>query len=345
MSIDFLDRLEADLRNAAERRGQPSPRRRRPNARPALKALAVAAVLALLVVGGTRIANRDSTERPAGPTPTPTPTIEQIGGGPLKAAVATTGDPSSLEFFAQRLAKTAALEFVAPRDGRPALADPSLGTVVLYVDGAKRVAEIVARAAGIDRTRPLTEADRTKLSFNVRDAQVVIIFGPDLQERALQQSKDCTPGGHVTSGELSVCTVFKRGATISGLLVNGRRLPMDAMHVRGHWIWAAASPDGKAILAQWSGECEVPQTFLIDAARGKPRPVTGSGSEAYGWTTDGRAIVGRRADPGCSDGSAPGLYLATPDGEATLVGKAVPRSLQRTIAPRDVSQVIGGAAP
>jgi hypothetical protein len=345
MSIDFLDRLEADLREAAERRGQPSPRRPRRDPRPVLKALAVAAVLALLVVAGARLANRDSIERSAGPTPTPTPTVEQLGGGPLKAAAATSGDPSSLDFFVQRLANAPALEFVAPRNGRPALADPSLGTVVLYADGAKRAAELVARSAGIDRTRALMAADKVKLSFNVRDAQVVIVFGPDLQERTLEQSGNCTPAGHVTGGDLALCETNHNGGVVTGFLVNGQRLPVDAMHVRGHWLWAAASPDGKTILADWTGECEVPQTFMIDVAQGKPRPVTGPGSEAYGWTTDGRAIVGRRADPGCSDGSAPGLYLVTSQGEATLVGKAVPRTLQRTIGARDVSKVTGGVAP
>jgi Tol biopolymer transport system component len=111
------------------------------------------------------------------------------------------------------------------------------------------------------------------------------------------------------------------------------------MPTRGHWLWAAASPDGKTILADWTSECDVPKTYLIDARGGTPRPATQGGSEAFGWTTDGHAIVANRVDPGCVEGGEPGLALVTPDGEAKQLGKAVPRDLQRTIAARDESEI------
>jgi hypothetical protein len=340
MSIDFLDRLEADLREAAERRGEPSPpRRRRPRPGPPLKALAVAAVLALLVVGGARLANRDTTERPAGSRPTPGT------GGPVKTAVATTGDASSLEVYVQRLAAAPDLKFVLPRNGASALADPSLGTVVLYRNAdAKEFAASVARAAGIDDVRPLTEADEEKISFDVSRATLVIIFGTELQDALLERAEDCTPAGRVTGGELSLCVVHgKQTGTISGFLVDGEPRPVARMSDPGHWMWAAASPDGKTILAQWSGECEVPQAFLLDAGGWSPRAVApnNAASRALGWTTDGRAIVSRPADAACGAGGDPGLYLFTPGGDPTLIGKAVPRDLEPSIEPRSVEAVIG----
>jgi hypothetical protein len=352
MSIDFLDRLEADLREAAERRGQPSARRRRPNPRPALKALAVAAVLALLVVGGARVANRDSGERPAAtPTPTPTPDkpIALFTNGPVNAAVATTGNASSLDALVQRLAGAPDLKFIAPRHSAAALADPSLGTVVLYRgDDAKDFAALVARSAGIERVRPLTQADEQKISFDVSRARLVIVFGTELEDALLQHSEDCTPGGRVNGGELSVCLVHRNNGTISGLLVNGRRLPVARMTQRGSWIWAAASPDGKTILAQWSGECEVPQAFLLDADGGSPRAIApmDATSTALGWSTDGRAIVFLPKLPGCGSDWKPGTYLVSADGkQRTRVLKATGTTppIEPSVTPRDIG--VGTLAP
>jgi hypothetical protein len=354
MSIDFLDRLEADLREAAERRGQPSPRRRRPRPGPALKALAVAAVLALLVVGGARLANDDPTERPATtptPTPTPPPAVALFVNGPVKTAVATTGDASSLDVLVQRLADAPDLKFILPRNGRPALADPSLGTVVLYRgDDAKDVATFVARGAGIERVRPLTDADEQKISFDVSRARLVIVFGTDLQDAQLAESQECTSGGTVSGGALSVCLVTRDGSTLSGLFVNGERLPVAQMTERGQWRWAAASPDGETILAQWSGECEVPQAFLLDADGGSPRAVApkNAESEALGWTTDGQAIVFLPNQPACGTEWKPGMYLVSADGKQRtrvpgVIGTEPP--LEPSIRPRDVGEAYAVPAP
>ena len=66
----------------------------------------------------------------------------------------------------------------------------------------------------------------------------------------------------------------------------------------GHWDWAALSPDGSTFLGQWSSECEIPIAFFARLDGTSVLPVTGEKdwarspvSIAYGWTTDGRAIV------------------------------------------------------
>lgn len=69
---------------------------------------------------------------------------------------------------------------------------------------------------------------------------------------------------------------------------------------RGHWRAALLSPDGNTVLAQWSGECEVPTAFFIDTATAAARPVTGQSDEGLGsrpnsigltWADDRTALV------------------------------------------------------
>ena len=88
----------------------------------------------------------------------------------------------------------------------------------------------------------------------------------------------------------------------------------------GHWDWAAVSPDGKWLVAQWTAECEVPIAFLVPAGGGKALPVASdrngpATSKALGWTRDGRAIVEL---PGLSCGTTsqrPGTYVLRPRGK------------------------------
>jgi hypothetical protein len=88
----------------------------------------------------------------------------------------------------------------------------------------------------------------------------------------------------------------------------------------GHWDWAAVSPNGEWLLAQWTAECEVPIAFLVPARGGTAVPVSRdrygpATSKALGWTRDGSAIVEL---PGLSCGSTsqrPGTYVLRPHGK------------------------------
>ena len=94
----------------------------------------------------------------------------------------------------------------------------------------------------------------------------------------------------------------------------------------GHWRQLFLSPDGETLLAQWSGECEIPTAFFLSADGSELRTVTGQSygeapeSMALGWSRDGRAEVelweglcGKAAD-------RPGVYLIDPaTGSATFV--------------------------
>ena len=101
--------------------------------------------------------------------------------------------------------------------------------------------------------------------------------------------------------------------------------PVDGIW-HGHWRALFLSPDRKTLLAQWSGECEIPTAFFLPAGGGRLRTVTGEPyadapeSLARGWSRDGRAEVelweglcGKAAD-------RPGVYLIDPETrEATFV--------------------------
>ena len=99
----------------------------------------------------------------------------------------------------------------------------------------------------------------------------------------------------------------------------------------GHWRAASLSPDGATVLGQWSGECEVPTAFFIDAATGAARPVTGdSGEHTVGtpnsigltWADERTALV---VLPGgaCGLGTEPaGLYAVTDGQSPRLIHRA-----------------------
>jgi hypothetical protein len=89
----------------------------------------------------------------------------------------------------------------------------------------------------------------------------------------------------------------------------------------GHWRWATPSPDGRWVLAQWSGECEAPMAFVIEVATGEYRTVSGeSGADWFngrasfglGWAPDGRAVVSLPESACGTSATEPGVYLLDP---------------------------------
>jgi hypothetical protein len=81
----------------------------------------------------------------------------------------------------------------------------------------------------------------------------------------------------------------------------------------GHWANAFGEPDGDRTIATWSGECEVPSAFVVQADRSM-RPVRGNDlrdapeSYAFGWAPDGRAVVSF-FEGVCGNGIEPGVHL------------------------------------
>jgi hypothetical protein len=116
----------------------------------------------------------------------------------------------------------------------------------------------------------------------------------------------------------------------------------------GHWAWAALSPDGSTLLAQWSAECEVPIAFFVPAEGGQPRVVsdeedwaTSPASVALGWTPNGRAIVLFPEESPCGSAGKPGLYLVSVDGEHERIRAVDPltEKLVRSLQPRSAASL------
>ena len=152
------------------------------------------------------------------------------------------------------------------------------------------------------------------------------------------QRPGCRPAG----GNLRFCVDRKVFGSVHS---ESGRVPVRRPGVGiGRWVWAAASPDGRQLLMQWSGECEVPLAFLVPAQGGRPRRLVGKhvNSYALGWTTDGRAIVFVPAQPGCGAGEDAGLFLIGPGGDRERIGPAAKRPpIRPSVRPRDAKTLRG----
>jgi len=92
------------------------------------------------------------------------------------------------------------------------------------------------------------------------------------------------------------CTVFQAPGQRSALY---RRADSRWVVFRGRppgragwWRRVVTAPDRRTLLAEWSGECEVPSTFLVSVRDGRVRPLfRGHATTAVGWTRDGVARV------------------------------------------------------
>jgi hypothetical protein len=113
--------------------------------------------------------------------------------------------------------------------------------------------------------------------------------------------------------------------TDEGLQALGR-LPKPPGERVGHWRLALAGPHGQ-LLAQWSGECEVPTTYVVSASH-RPRLVGRDHTVealARGWTRAGKPLI-EFPDGACgSSNSKPGLYQEDRPGQLRLIaaGKAI----------------------
>jgi hypothetical protein len=96
----------------------------------------------------------------------------------------------------------------------------------------------------------------------------------------------------------------------------------------GWWRRVLSDRRGDMLLAQWSGECEVPFTYLIATRTRRLRPVFRSQPvTALGWTSDGLARVKLwKPIRASTTGSArpAGIYLVAPRGHPVHLERRVP---------------------
>lgn len=95
----------------------------------------------------------------------------------------------------------------------------------------------------------------------------------------------------------------------------------DGSNGLGRWRTAMPSPDGRWILATWSGECESLTAFLVPTDGGAPAVTIdgGSGLEGatesagIGWAPDGSAVVQLGTGVCGAAAEEPGVHLLEPD--------------------------------
>ena len=140
------------------------------------------------------------------------------------------------------------------------------------------------------------------------------------------------------SGGFRACAVFHRLGEVSrierrqasrwSVLLGAGRAPYPG---DGWWRRVLVDPRGQTLLAEWSGECEVPFTYLIATHSPslrrvfRPQPVTG-----LCWTSDGLARVKllkpiRASKTHIARPSA--IYLVTPTGHVARLERRVQPSL------------------
>jgi hypothetical protein len=180
------------------------------------------------------------------------------------------------------------------------------------------------------------------VAAKLRDCQTV---GPDARGAILL----CQERGHNNHGTFVVDDGGRR-QLLAVRTPGPTETASDAGRV-GHWDWAALSPDGSTLLAQWSAECEVPIAFFVSPQGGIPEVVSGEDdwatsptSIALGWTTDGRAIVLFPEVSPCGTAGKAGLYLINTDGTHTRIRGAdrFATNLPRSIRPRSVAELERG---
>lgn len=126
---------------------------------------------------------------------------------------------------------------------------------------------------------------------------------------------------------VKVCTLSGAGGNLRTRLTvvrSGGRLTLQRSPPGlpgGNWQYGVLSPNGQQLLAQWSGECEVPQPYLVDAHTGDIRPIGNSRSIdapegfALGWTQTGLPVVDFPT-AGCGLGvKSAGVYLTSTSGQ------------------------------
>jgi hypothetical protein len=100
--------------------------------------------------------------------------------------------------------------------------------------------------------------------------------------------------------------------------------PVDTVPGGGSWAYVLRGPNG-LVLAQWSGECEVPNAMFVAPGQ-VPVGVTGERrlsqapeSRALGWDDRGRAIVHLQEGECGTSFERPGIYAFTGPGVGELV--------------------------
>ena len=134
-----------------------------------------------------------------------------------------------------------------------------------------------------------------------RRGRLFALRGRRLERRTLQR------GCRTTDVGIVVCTHTIR---------DGGHIVARAPGGIGHWVWAERSPQGDAVLAQWSAECEVPVAYRV--AHGNLRAYALE-SVALGWLPNGDALIHFPNGPCGGSIHVRGIYAIPRAGKPRLI--------------------------
>lgn len=162
------------------------------------------------------------------------------------------------------------------------------------------------------------------LSLTPLPARVGATTAPDLRTGTIERlPRGCRVGARLGSVEYQLCGYpYLRSQHSSIVRANesGRRTLVGPAQRRpqpptpaGSWQSITPSPDGRSLLAQWSGECETPTAYRIDIPSGR-LTILGHGqkgemveSHALGWNGN-EAIASLPHSVCISSTETPGIY-------------------------------------
>lgn len=215
----------------------------------------------------------------------------QVSNAPSPEA---SSSPTPIEEVAQRLASPVSLGRLPPEgvlvsNGRGTLLIDLSGTVIERLRGFTVVGNPGARGIWLQRSREHFRLDASR-------RQLTPVARKTARAKMYDEGEE---PGIPGPGEARV---------------NGR--------VAGRWRYAYR--DGDRMLAQWSGECEIPTAYWIqdDSMRivtGETRLARAPESLALGWSSSGDAIVLLGEGACGQSGNPPGIYRFTAPGQGTLV--------------------------
>jgi hypothetical protein len=144
--------------------------------------------------------------------------------------------------------------------------------------------------------------------------------------------RGCRVGAERASVRFELCgyPYVKRGvSTVVRVDGSGRRTIAGPAHraprgPTGWWRSVTLSADGRRLLAQWSGECEIPFAYVIDTRSGRAtvlgRDQRGGQAEALtlGWLGDAALVTLPHGACG-SSAERPGVYVFDRRGRARLI--------------------------
>jgi hypothetical protein len=186
------------------------------------------------------------------------------------------------------------------------------------------------------RLIPVVSHDRTLISVYDGTIRKRKEWLYDLStDRRLRLTPGCFAAARVSAGYVLSCTgpegKGRKARERSDLMLmtpEGTTLITEAPYTVpkvgavGHWDSVVPSPDGSTLLAQWSGECEIPEAFFVSLYGSGARPLIphgrhgGPNTTALGWSPDGRAFAFVPKSPGCGgEFDRSGVYRFDPEGE------------------------------